>query len=325
MSLALALWNRSKLLLELGEGDKAIQDLQYALKNKFNVKHQPEYYWRLAKAYSLIGEIEKARVSFGLAEKLFNGDQDKLTLLKEDLEIAVETAEENKSKKINSTIKLPELKNGENLELSSASKNIQQASNQSGTNRYIVASSNINTGDTVLVESPLGYSLFAKYFGTHCYNCMTRLVAPIGCTTCSGVAFCSVECKDKSFIYHKYECKYLDLLLGSGMSVLCHVALKMILQTENNEKKLAQVKEILDKLCTHSDLRQPHDYLQRALMTTFLLRFLQHCGFFGRRTTEAVNPTDNETEVALLLFGLLQALQFNAHEIFETKLGEKHR
>lgn len=36
------------------------------------------------------------------------------------------------------------------------------------------------------------------------------------------------------------------------------------------------------------------------------------------------DPTEEEIEIGALIFGLLQALQFNAHEIYETKLGESH-
>lgn len=53
-------------------------------------------------------------------------------------------------------------------------------------------------------------------------------------------------------------------------------------------------------------------------MSTFLLRCLQKCEFFGRRTTESAEPTASEIEIGALLFRYLQSLQFNAHEIYET-------
>jgi SET and MYND domain-containing protein 4 len=48
------------------------------------------------------------------------------------------------------------------------------------------------------------------------------------------------------------------------------------------------------------------------------LRCLQKAEFFGRRTTESAEPTAIEYEVGTLIFGYLQAIQFNAHEIYET-------
>lgn len=57
---------------------------------------------------------------------------------------------------------------------------------------------------------------------------------------CSSVAFCSVDCRDEALsTYHQYECKYLDLLIGSGMSVLGHTALRII--TQNGLQKCLQV------------------------------------------------------------------------------------
>lgn len=60
-------------------------------------------------------------------------------------------------------------------------------------------------------------------------------------------------------------------------------------------------------------------------MSAFLLRILQKSGFFGRRALESAAPTPIELEVSEVILGVLQVLQFNAHEIYETKLGEKHR
>lgn len=325
LSLAIALWSRSKILLQLDDGDKALQDLQYAMKKKVPIKEKSEYFWRMAKCYTKMGEIEKARVAFALAEKLFGDDVDNVTLIKEDLQIAEETAQENKERRKKSP-QIPKLTKGPNETLKSASKSVRLYTSKDGSDRCVVADTAVHAGETVLVENPVAACLVPKYFGTHCYECFGRLVAPIGCPNCSGIAFCSPECMDKAYSsYHNFECSYMDLLVGSGMSVLCHIALRIILQTRNDDEKLAEVKDLLNNLCQHSSLRKPHDFLQRTLMTSFLLRFLQHCQFFGRRTTESVEPQKKELYVGELILGLLQALQFNAHEIYETKLGENHR
>ena len=53
----------------------------------------------------------------------------------------------------------------------------------------------------------------------------------VSCPECSGVAFCSIDCRDSAIkTYHKYECKYMDIMIGSGMSILCHIALRIITQ-----------------------------------------------------------------------------------------------
>ncbi|XP_024867273.1 SET and MYND domain-containing protein 4 isoform X2 [Temnothorax curvispinosus] len=73
-----------------------------------------------------------------------------------------------------------------------------------------------------------------------------RLRAPVGCPHCSCVAFCGKKCKDVAMAtYHKYECKVLALLIGSGMSVLSMVALRMV--TQEGPQKCLKIYEELKK------------------------------------------------------------------------------
>ena len=61
-----------------------------------------------------------------------------------------------------------------------------------------------------------------------------RLVSPVGCPECSGVAFCGRECQEVACgTYHKAECHFLNLFIGLGMSVLCHLALRIVARTGN--------------------------------------------------------------------------------------------
>lgn len=51
LSLALALWSRSAVLLDLNRGDDALADIQCAIDNGLdNVKKKLDYYVRMAKA-----------------------------------------------------------------------------------------------------------------------------------------------------------------------------------------------------------------------------------------------------------------------------------
>lgn len=122
---------------------------------------------------------------------------------------------------------------------------------------------------------------------------MERLVAPHGCDNCSGVAFCSIECKKIACsTYHKFECNFMDLLIGSGMSILCFLALRIITQSMTPEAALENGRKIVANLCSHSNRRPNEDYLQRCTMAAFLLRVLQKVEFFGRRTTESGTMTE---------------------------------
>jgi SET and MYND domain-containing protein 4 len=106
------------------------------------------------------------------------------------------------------------------------------------------------------------------------------------------------------------------------MSILCHIALRMILQQGTPEKALAEGRRLSSVFCKHSSMRDNDDFFRRCLMSTFLLRVLQKSEFFGRRLTESAEPTPNEMEVGALIFNYLQSLQFNAHEIYETVTKE---
>ncbi|XP_024867272.1 SET and MYND domain-containing protein 4 isoform X1 [Temnothorax curvispinosus] len=112
--------------------------------------------------------------------------------------------------------------------------------------KHAVATAEIHPGDILLVEPPLAGCLLPEFYGTHCQHCYARLRAPVGCPHCSCVAFCGKKCKDVAMAtYHKYECKVLALLIGSGMSVLSMVALRMV--TQEGPQKCLKIYEELKK------------------------------------------------------------------------------
>lgn len=108
------------------------------------------------------------------------------------------------------------------------------------------------------------------------------------CPNCAGIAFCSVECqKVACSTYHAYECKFMDMMIGSGMSILCFIALRIVTQYASVEMAIQKGRQIIHELCTHSSERKATDYLQRTVMSAFLLRIMQKSQFFGRRTSES--------------------------------------
>lgn len=110
------------------------------------------------------------------------------------------------------------------------------------------------------------------------------------CPNCAGVAFCSIECqKEACSTYHAFECKFMDMMIGSGMSILCFIAFRMITQHGSVEVAIEKGRQTIRELCTHSNERKASDYLQRTVMSAFLLRIMQKSGFFGRRTSESGN------------------------------------
>lgn len=333
---------RSEVFFKMNDGSNGLSDLQLAVKHGLPTKNNSEYYAKLARFYacelmcsllksrsmtlfsplSVMNEDKKCEISIKLYDQLLGNDSRRKELLESEVrdlkaKIAVLGAPKQQSR----FKPLPALRKS-----SSASSDIEKCTSanlklveSSNAGKYFTANAEIEAAETLLVEPAKCACLYPKNFGTHCYHCFARLVAPIGCTDCSAVAFCSPECRDIALnSYHKFECKYLLLLMGSGMSILCHLALKLVLQCQTPERALEEGKRLSGILCKNSKMRSPEDFFKRCLMSTFLLRCLQKAEFFGRRTTESAEPTAQELQVGVLLFVYLQALQFNAHEIYET-------
>ncbi|XP_026667939.1 SET and MYND domain-containing protein 4-like isoform X2 [Ceratina calcarata] len=271
---------------------------------------------------------------------------------------------------------LPGLSGGENPQLPSASALLKIEETETAGKRAIAADC-IDPGDRLVVEPPYAATLLPEFFGTHCHHCFDRFKAPVGCPDCSSVAFCNRKCRDTAVAsYHKYECKILALLIGSGMSVLSMLALRMATQCQvdkclkisnalnpckalknedqslcqsklsksakrrSRKKKLQESRREQDQnekveedeidmkvydLVSHEKRRTAADFFERSLMAAFLLKCLQRVGFFESPTRDDEIPNEEEIAIGGLLLRHLQLLQFNAHEVFETRFGAEHR
>nr|XP_012154126.1 PREDICTED: SET and MYND domain-containing protein 4 isoform X2 [Megachile rotundata] len=368
--LPLALLARAEILLAENEHVLALQDLRYAeelgLPDEFRLVSSRERYFKVPRAefrsFCLFrSELARKKET---CERSMRENENSLISAKELERRRGWTSVESKP--------LPRLAAGENPRLPGASSLLEIEETDDAGKRAIAAKE-IVPGDALVVEAPLGAVLLPDFFGTHCHHCFSRFVAPVGCPDCSGVAFCGIRCRDAAISsYHKYECKILALLIGSGMSVLSMLALRMV--TQNGPRKCSEIWTALtgrdvdereDKtaaskqsksakrrsrkkkwrdsrreqniregdgvdqraydLVTHEKQRTAKDFLERSLMAAFLLRCLQRVGFFERTSNDAETPNEREIAVAALLSRHLQLLQFNAHEVFETRHGTEHR
>ncbi|XP_067642855.1 SET and MYND domain-containing protein 4 [Eurosta solidaginis] len=318
LSLAMAYRSRAAILINIGDGQGAVRDLKLAANYGLVIKDNVDYYIKLAKAYALMDEPARSEISLKIAEKLSCNN----IALRDSYGKELSTIKRYENKKIEIA---PKLVNGEHSTLHGASSLVKLVETKDK-GRFIVAGENLKTGDVVLCEDPIVACLSPSFYGSHCHHCLKRLVTPVPCTNCSGIAFCSPECMGEACnSYHRFECHFMDLFIGSGMSILCYLALRIFTQASSVESALHDANSVYENLCSHVESRQADDYLQRSLMAGFLLRCLQKAQYFGRRKSEGVNPTAMELKVGTALLGLLQVLQYNAHEIFETKVTDQHR
>lgn len=322
LSLAYALWGRSEVLMALKEYTLALNDIQFALKEGLPAEYKADAFWRMAICYLAKKETNRAQVAFGLAEKLIT-DCIKLEMLKMDKGRTYEEFDHDDRRV------LPNVIGKIHPQFPNASSKLL-VKEEVGKGRYVVADEPIKTGEFVVVEPPYSACLIPDTFGTHCQHCFDRLIAPVGCPDCANVAFCNTKCRDAALsVYHKFECKFLDLLIGSGMSILAHTGLRMI--TQNSLKRSLEISknrslEKVYSLCTNATERSNEDFLQRTLMAAFLLECLKKGGYFEKAEKDySVVPTKEELAVGELLLFHLQMLQFNAHEIYETRHSPEHR
>ncbi|KAK9881282.1 hypothetical protein WA026_015405 [Henosepilachna vigintioctopunctata] len=321
-SLSLALIGRSKVLMEIEKINYACTDILLALREGLPDIFKGEAYFRLAICYKALDEDKKADISFQVAKKLLNENEE--LLFKRYLN---ETSSTAKFRTLKKKKELPKISGKPSAVLPNAIDKLKVRST-STFGRHIVSEGDIKTGDTLVVEKPEAACLIPKMFGSHCQNCLERLIAPIWCPTCSNVAFCSTQCKDQALAsYHKYECKIMDLLHGSGLSVLSFLALRMVTQHDLEEQLNIcenRQEEPIFKLCTNSEKRGSKDFFMRTTMAAFLLRCLQKTGYFNF-TNDSVIPTEMELKVGAVLLFNLQMLQFNAHEVYEKIHPSSHR
>lgn len=111
------------------------------------------------------------------------------------------------------------------------------------------------------------------------------------------------------------------------MSILCYIALRIFTQSDDVLDALKLTENLYKDLCSHPESRLPEDHLQRGLMAIFLARCLKCSNYLegaegnlddGKEA--GMSPTslnDLELKIATALMGLLQVLQYNAHEIYE--------
>ncbi|KAG6446964.1 SET and MYND domain-containing protein 4 [Manduca sexta] len=231
VSLALGLWVRSEVLLQAGRPQAALEDLKLALKERLPAKMRAQYYWRMGHCYKGAGEPTRAKVSYELAGRLLGNNETAKAELAADIEALDYTA----------LSKRPPDKTGISL-TGGAKQNMPSLSKllkiveEENKGRFAVANSPIKTGDVLLVDSPYAACLLPDYYGSHCLHCFKRLedcvdMAAVWCPKCSGVVFCSLQCRDTAVsTYHAHECQFLNLFIGSGMSILSHIALRMVTQ-----------------------------------------------------------------------------------------------
>lgn len=244
--------NRSAALYHLNEYYYCVKDIDEALEHHYPKELKYKLYKRKARILVDLKRHLEARDSYRQALKWLDWarmDRDKRMDVQKDIQKWLSIFESGKVVRNAGDFKLqlfppvPPLAVGSHPVFPSLSKKLEMRYSPTQ-GRYVVAAEDIKVGDYLCTEKPYAAVLLWEEFGTHCQNCFLVTKAPIPCTNCSGVVFCSSDCRDTAY-FHKIECTIQDLMQGSGMSINCFLAFRMLTQTPlsffvNNKERLSK-------------------------------------------------------------------------------------
>uniref|UniRef100_A0A9I3CJN3 MYND-type domain-containing protein n=1 Tax=Anopheles culicifacies TaxID=139723 RepID=A0A9I3CJN3_9DIPT len=328
---SIILANRSAALYHLEKYDLALRDIQRALIHQYPNQMMYKLTERKARCYLAKKDYEEALQCFKATvtalddsnlplerrQKLERDAQIMVKLLPKNIELEKMSKKKTSSKADHPMAKIPD-------HFIEKSLWFDETENEG---RFARTSSDLKPNTILLLERPHVSALLEDYSLDHCTHCFKRVSVPIACPLCADVVFCSDECESKAnATYHRYECGFLHILWGSGASITCHMALRMI--TQKSEEYFMKLKpelagltnEQIDKLpfddyrkvyklVTHESMRSPEDFFQRTLMAT-LLNVCLTLGGYG-------SCPEEQNFIGGLLVHNLQLLQFNAHEVSE--------
>ncbi|KAF6199419.1 hypothetical protein GE061_007445 [Apolygus lucorum] len=326
LTLPLSLRTRCKIMFGSQDYKSALEDAQLALKHKLPDELKLEAYIVMSECYLKLCDKEKARISWTIVSKMAELVQN--TELKTKADSVLSNMDEHLSPaKDDASIDAPELYEGESRAIPGTSSAMSmRRSKDKG--RYMVANQTLPVGATLTSEEPYASVLKFDKQNNHCLHCYTRLKRVVPCPTCSGVAYCSAPCANAGQVYHQWECPFMELMIGSGMSVSAALSMRMITQSPieyfiqlvdaiRNNDEHPHLK--IYNLETHSQTREPKDFAYRTLMAILQLEIIRASGYFGAYGSIGFDGlTEAEMTVGCLLLRHLQLTQYNAHEVFES-------
>lgn len=353
-ALALALANRSAVLLHMKHYHLSLCDIESAFKFGYPDKLKYKLLERKGKCYFQLNEKDKAKQAFETAKSILKAsglEQEKKNNLINDYDKQIwhcEKLERPPSKgKPDVAVHGPVPKIGkENPAVNSTSDALMVLySPDSG--RGLVAMRDIEIGEVLVVEKPFASTLLPTFSLIHCNNCCKRVISPVPCLECSEVVYCGESCQKTAWdAFHKYECDVLSAIREADIG-LGHLAVRTILRAgldqlkdytdevpmTEKEKIMAgfDAEGIYDSrnystvynLVSHTAERDTENLLSRSLEAVYLTKCLEKTSFFGKASTKKLSAAD-QFMVGGHILRHLQMLPCNAHEVSELAMKPKN-
>ncbi|KAK3913191.1 SET and MYND domain-containing protein 4 [Frankliniella fusca] len=235
---ALGLANRSAVLYHMKRFKECVIDAEKALSLPYPDKLRTKLLLRQSRCYLLLGEREKCESTLKqldrkLSDEPSNQSSSTADIKQEIHSILSELSEEQNYVRINRVKEsleecIPTLLSGTNSTFPSVSSALElKYSNTKG--RFVITNQDVKQGDVLFVEKPYTFVVLPDQFKDHCHHCAKVLIAPIPCSVCVDVLFCSDECeKAACSSYHHWECGGISLMSAVGVA---HLGLRIILAT----------------------------------------------------------------------------------------------
>jgi tetratricopeptide (TPR) repeat protein len=353
--------DRAACLLEIGDPESALKDIEHALAID-DYPFEKLFELEERRGHALLGmkQFGRARESFQksiarledaagfLHKKMVDR---KMGELKAALASATckmdEVVKDGAASKFINMKKLPELK-GKNQNYPALSNKVDVFTNPTH-GREIFANSEVPAGDLLGVERPLVSFLEKDYMKSNCWHCLVTLKAPFACPLCSAVKFCSKSCLDEALhTYHPSECLLTDLLVANRISswVLAYRAvssrdLKHHLNCRDSGSSGVFASDDLANLLRLNFPRTTHteeEVKKRTVIAVFYLILLQMTGYFDSKDTLKVNPSlssiqqmkgkendaslsEEELYIGLLLDRTIEATPFCTTEVCHFEMS----
>ncbi|XP_008544405.1 SET and MYND domain-containing protein 4 [Microplitis demolitor] len=221
--------------------------------------------------------------------------------------------------------------------------------------RHVVATRDIQAGDTLSVHRSYASALYPENIYSHCWHCSNKMWNPIPCMSCVDVVFCDELCRTTAWNkYHDIECKLVGVMRRAHMCLGETIALKILLKAlketgsidglRNKIKDIKSISDPLTRLFTdgkfddtkyasfYSLMRLPIDeitsveYALKAAGLTYFIAALTD--IFGRKINNYTDLFKNEDAlfIAQLIYHHQVLGRTNTAQIeIENEVGEDIR
>ena len=212
---------------------------------------------------------------------------------------------------------------------------------EEGRGRYAVAGRDIRLGELLAVERAGVAALDQDQRLSHCWHCLKCAQCPLPCTACSGVMFCSEDCREAAVVtYHQYECGYTDTLhqASLGAWLLAYRALTsrpwqeyrdntQVWLTHDEKAGLdsdmvfrSEDLHSFNNLVTHDGLggKQAPELMMQCHVVVFLVRMMVALGYLEHQGDD-LEFGEEEMMAGQILHHFMRAAYYNTHEITELE------